>query len=251
MSHQYCLVSRDQHAGKFWKRVPDYSFSAGANVAAIAAEELAPASSAFPLAFVMQDERLALVALLGLLPGQNRFIDAAGRWQAPYVPATLRSYPFRLTHTDDGDVALCIDEASARIVTRGHKAVPFFTESGDPHPETARMLQLLVAVEKGIARLRPPVEALQREGLLEPWPIEFTDADGTKQVAGMLRVNETALNSLPADRFAALRDTGALPVAYAQLLSMHNIATLKRLTRASAEPKQGYQLSEQKTIDFS
>src|SRR5690606_32353850 len=158
---------------------------------AIAFDELAPASLAFPLAFIMHERRPALVALLGLRTGQNRFVDARGRWLAPYVPATFRSYPFRLTRTDDGEVALCVDEASGRIVARTDQAVPFFSDGGAPHPETARMLQLLVAVEKGIERLRLPVEALQAEGVIEPWPIELTDDTGIKQVSGMLRVNET------------------------------------------------------------
>lgn len=251
MSHQYCLVSRDQHAGKFWKRIPDYSFALGANVATIAAEELSPASSAFPLAFVMQEERLTLVALLGLLPGQSCFVGGAGHWLGGYVPSTIRSYPFRLTHTGDGEVALCIDEDSGWIVPPSPNAVPFFTDIGDPHPETTKMLQMLVAMENGIAKLRPAVELLEREELLEPWPIDVTNDEGTKQITGMLRVNETALNALPADRFIALRDTSVLPVAYAQLLSMHNIAKLKRLIGAGMEPKPRFRLSEQKTIEFS
>jgi hypothetical protein len=243
MSTQYSLVSRDQHAEKCWLRVSDYGFAAKANVATIAADELALASSAFPLAFIAHEERLTLVAVLGLATGQNHFVDAAGHWLAPYVPATFRGYPFRLTRAD-GAIALCVDETSGLIVARGRKPlpfagkpVPFFEEDGSPHPETARMLQFLLAAEKGIERLKRPVEALQAEGVLEPWPIKLRDAAGEKHLAGVLRVNETALNALTPKRFVSLRDAGALPVAYAQLVSMHHLHNLRRLAGMSGDTK--------------
>lgn len=250
MDSRYQLVTREQHAAKCWKRDSDYRFTAGANVAAIAADELAPASSALPLAFIMHEGQPALVAVLGLREGENNFVDASGRWLAPYVPATFRGYPFRLTRAGDGSIALCVHETSARVVTRGHKAIPFFDEEGGAHPETSRMLQFLLAAEKGIKRLQRPVEALQAEGILEPWPITLRDGAGERCIAGMLRVNETALNTLAADRFIALRDVGALPVAYAQLVSMHHLHKLSRLEGMSGNKKNGSQPAFQEGFFF-
>ena len=53
------------------------------------------------------------VALLGLNAGQNLFVDAAGKWQASYVPAIIRRYPFALTpRGTDGQYIVCLDEGS-------------------------------------------------------------------------------------------------------------------------------------------
>lgn len=257
MSSPYRLVTRDRHSGRFWRRNADYRFAARANVAVLAADELAPASSAFPLAFITHEERLSLVAVFSLQPGHNSFVDADGGWRERYVPAGLRGHPFRLTHAGDDEVALCVDRAAELDAPAGRGAIPFFDAGGNPHPEITRMLQFLHLVEKGIERLKRPVELLQAQGLLEPWSVKGGEGARSRRIDGMLRVNETALNAVTQEQLVALRDAGALPVAYAQLISMHHLPRLRQLASlkpsqdAGASELEGFFLHEQGRIRFT
>lgn len=71
---------------------------------------------------------------------------------------------------------------------------------------------------------------LQNAGVLEPWEIKVKKGDGIQSVEGLYRVNEGKLNKLPAEEFMLLRDSGALVLAYCQLLSIRNNQTLGRLS---------------------
>ena len=56
-------------------------------------------------------------------------------------------------------------------------------------------------------------------------------------VEGLYRIDEAALNALPDDAFMPLRKTGALPLAYAQLLSMNQLALLPKAAEVQARIK--------------
>ena len=83
---------------------------------------------------------------------------------------------------------------------------------------------------------------------------------GEQQVVGLYRVNETLLNTLDDSKHGALRRSGALSVAYAQILSTGNLGQLGQLVqaraqaaaaeRARAEVKPMIALPEDNTIDW-
>jgi len=57
-------------------------------------------------------------------------------------------------------------------------------------------------------------------------------------VEGLFRIDEAALNQLPADAFMELRDSGALVLAYCQLLSMQHLPVLGQLAQLHAQAEQ-------------
>ena len=65
---------------------------------------------------------------------------------------------------------------------------------------------------------------------LAPWPVTFKTPNGTEvKLEGLWRADEAALNALDDATFLKLRKVGALPIAYAQILSMSRLAVLSRL----------------------
>jgi hypothetical protein len=52
-------------------------------------------------------------ALLGLREAENLFVDRDGKWDARYVPAFVRRYPFVPGKGPQGELLVCIDEASS------------------------------------------------------------------------------------------------------------------------------------------
>jgi len=62
--------------------------------------------------------------------------------------------------------------------------------------------------------------------LMVPLNIHVQSGEATRDVVGLYRIDEEALLALPDDAFLELRRASALPLAYAQLISMAQIAVL-------------------------
>ncbi|WP_019997744.1 SapC family protein [Aureimonas ureilytica] len=227
-------LSRERHKGIGWRRFGDYRFAASASFAPLADAELAKAVLHLPLGFVEQAGRWQFVALLGLLPGRNLFVAPDGRWLAGYVPAHLRSYPFRIGRAEGSeDAVFCVDESSGLLVQNGGEAL--FDGEGQLTQAAAGVWNFMLEVAKGEARLSAACGRLAEAGLIEPWPLALREGEATKQVDGLFRINEGKLNELGDEAFTALRRTGALPVAYAQLFSMGHFEKLGELSDAHAQ----------------
>jgi len=56
-------------------------------------------------------------------------------------------------------------------------------------------------------------------------------------VQGLYRIDEEALNVLPDEAFLPLRKTSALPLAYAQLFSINQLAMLPKAAEVQARIK--------------
>lgn len=234
---QLTVISRQQHAAKRWKRYSSYSFVAGEAIAPLVAQELPRACMSLPLAFVKQGDDFVLVAVLGLKAGENLLVGADGRWLAGYVPSAFRGHPFVLANTDDGRRALCVREDSGLVSdTEGE---PFFEENGEPGKLVKNVLSFLEQVSDNAKHTAGLCALLARHELIQPWDIQLKANEAEQKVQGLYRVNEEALNALPAEAFASLRAGGALSMAYCQLLSMQHLQRLGHLARMRAETQTG------------
>ncbi|MDC7702723.1 SapC family protein [Vogesella indigofera] len=246
---QYQLVSRQAFAGKFWQRSPDYAFATNDAVCALLAQELPKAVMHMPVAFMAEGEQFVPVALQGLQPGQNAFVAPDGRWLLPYIPAAYRGHPFRVAHADNDQYVLCFDMDSGLLADSGEA---FFAEDGSPAPFLNEIAQFLQACEVNRTRTLQQAALLKELGLLAPWPITVKDGEQEKQLAGIYRIDETALNGLPVEQFERLRQCGALVMVYCQLLSMQHLARLGDLLRQQAAVQQQMAASQTaKELDLS
>ncbi|HJV02020.1 MAG TPA: SapC family protein [Burkholderiaceae bacterium] len=233
MPIQYHPVTRERHSALRWQHPPHHAFAAGLPVIALADHEMAAASRALPLAFIAQDGAYLPVAILGLLNQRNACVAADGRWTARYLPEGLRLHPFRLLDHGTAQRILCVDESSG-LVSAGQDGLPFFDAQGAPAPPLAALLTTLRQHEQGRRQAETAGAALQRLALLRPWPISVATPHGVQHTAGLFQIDEAALQQLPAAGLAALRDCGALAMAYAQLHSVHNLAELQALAAMPA-----------------
>ena len=229
----YIPVSKETHASKRWKRTASFAFAAKDAVAPLVAQELPSALMHLPMGFIKQEELFIPVAILGLLPGQNFFVAPDGRWLGGYTPAAFRAYPFQLANTEDGQRVLVIDEASGLVSdTEGE---PFFDEEGNPAKALKDVLEFLSQVQSNRELTQRICAVLAEHQLIQPWPINVQGEGGERKVEGLFRIDEAAMNALPAEAFDTLRQAGALPIAYCQLLSMQHIQMLARLAQAQAQ----------------
>ncbi len=232
MSTSILPVKYSTLGNRAWKPSPDYRFAAGSQICPVTRDELALAVCNFPLAFV-PGPRPSLVALLGFGDLRNVFINPAGQWIGAYVPAVLRSYPFKLLPAQDGQFALGYDTASGLIVDAG-EGEPFFVSETQPAERIQQVMQHLVRVHQGQQALSDAAALLARHELLEPWPITIRQDEREIPVSGLLRVSEQGLAQLDDVGFVELRRAGALHLAHAQMLSMPNTTVLGGLAQIHA-----------------
>ena len=232
---KYITVSKETHASKRWKRIDSYAFAAKDTVASIVVQEFSRALMYLPIGFIEQEEQFVPVAILGLQPGQNLFVVPDGRWLNGYTPAVYRGYPFQLADTENDQRVLVIDEDSALVnETEGEH---FFDEEGNPAQALKDVLDFLNQVDANRKLTQHICKLLAEHLLIKPWFINVQGNEGERKVEGLHCIDEAAMNALPPEAFEALRQAGALPIAYCQLLSMQHIQMLARLAQAQAIAK--------------
>ena len=228
---KFLPVTRERHAALRWRRYSNYTFAAADTVAALVAAELPRAAMSLPIAFIEQGGAYVPVAVLGLQPGNNAFVAADWHWVGQYIPAIFRAHPFRLAQTEDGQRVLCVDEDSG-LVGDWSAGEAFFGDDGEAAPALRDIVNFLTSLEQNRALTQAACAALHRHALIQPWPITIKTDDGEQQIGGLYRIDEAALNALSAEALYEIRQAGALPIAYCQLLSMQHLPLLGQLIDA-------------------
>jgi hypothetical protein len=229
-------INSDQHAASKWRRFANYSFAASEGAAPIVAAEVAKAVPVMPLVFIEQSGKFELSALMSVTPGQNMFVAPDGRWLGSFIPSSLRSYPFRLVTPPGSEQSiLCIDEGCVISVDNPLPGEALFGADGKISPSIQQALDFLTSLERNRIVTALAVSSLAQAGVIKPWPITIKNDQGDRQVQGLNCIDEAALNALSNEDFIKLRATGALPIAYAQLLSMSQLAVFEHLARLQGQ----------------
>lgn len=236
MTAGLAAISLDRHGTKSFRRYPSYDFASGQVVAPLVAAELGKAAVSYPLAFLRENGQAVLVAVLGIEPGTNLFVGPDGKWAGPYVPAVFRAHPFALAEAEDGRHVLCVNEASG-LVLDGPGGEPFFGEDRTPSQPVKEMFDFLRQIHENRVLTARACAPLERLDLLEPWPLTVEGDGGPRQVNGLWRISEARLGELADEAFLELRRSGALVLAYAQLMAMGHMPMVERLAGLRAEIK--------------
>lgn len=226
---KFVPLSRQTHSTKKWNRPQTYEFAAKQPVIPIVSLELATAAVNMPLGFGKKDGNYHLAALLSFQRDSNLFIGPDGRWVGNYIPAALRSHPFRLMRRAGGeDMVLCIDEES-ELVRDADGEEPFFDEEGKPTSSVSQVADFLQQLESSQLATDTAVKALAEAGVIVPWDITIKGSGEEQPLSGFYRVDETKLNGLPNETYLELRKSGAIGIAYGQIISMNRLEVLGRL----------------------
>lgn len=232
----FVALTHERHAGLGWKRSHHYTFAAQEALVSLAGAELSRAATAMPIAFVPKATGYQVVGVLSLQPGTNLFVAPGGQWLGAYIPAIWRGYPFRVLPAEgDESSVLCVDEASEWVVNADEAEAVFFDARGEPSAAVREMLDWLARLERQQAMTRRAVDALAEAGVIRPWTLHVERAGQKLSVMGLHRIDEAAFNALDEATHLELRRRQSLPVAYAQLLSMHQITVLEQLGQIQAQ----------------
>jgi hypothetical protein len=226
-------LSRSAHAHKRWIPYTGYGFAMAQTLVPLVGLELGRAAASLPVVFAPVDKGFLPMALLGLDNGQNLFVGAGGEWLGEYVPAALRSQPFALGRNTQGQLILCIDEASPLV--SDSEGEPFFPQGDELAAGARKALDFLSRIEQGRASTLRACEALARHGCIVPLVFKVKVSGVDRTIEGLFQAGEPQLGALPDEAFLELRASGALQLAYTQLLSLHKLPLLGNLATKRAE----------------
>ena len=217
-------LQKDTHGSLGIKSIETpYAFSAHTHMVPLTVTEFGPAALCYPIIFA-GDAKMP-VAVLGVNANENLFVDAHGAY-APdaYLPAYVRRYPFVLANDSQAQrMIVCIDAAAPMV---GEKPDVAFFDNGELTPFTQNAIEFCNNFEAERLRTESFVTLLTELDLFETKQASFTPppVNGVPSepqlVAEYQGVSEQKLNGLPADKFAELRDSGALAQIYAHLVSL-------------------------------
>jgi len=222
-------INKERHANIKVKPTNDFSFAKDFHLAYVTVHEFVRASMHYPIVFLedKQSSGFRTVALLGMTAGTNAFVDDEGKWDAPYIPAIIRRYPFALAPVPGDDRYLvCIDEGSDLV--NENEGTSLFDESGEP-------TQVVENVKRYLAELHQmdnfTVEFstfLQQNNLLTPLSMRVNVNQQPRNINGCYVVNEERLNNLGDAKFLEMREKRYLPAIYAHLMSLAQFEVLAR-----------------------
>lgn len=204
-----------------------YGFARATNSVPLTGAEFPKAAAHYPIVFTTQPAPGALAAV-GVRPASNLFINADGQWDAPYIPAYVRRYPFIFLELNQGEqLALCIDEAAGALEPGLIR--PLFRD-GKPTEIVKQALQFCVDYQRDHAATATFVQALAARDLLVPYQVTMTLTSGEQlDLVGFQVVDEARFGSLPDEVFLDWRRRGWLGLVYAHLLSFGSWARLIKL----------------------
>lgn len=228
----YQPLSAEFFAHKTWQPYTDYRHAAQLHLVPLSAPEVAPAAADLPVVFAPNPQgKFSLCLLTGLAMGQNHCLDQHWQWQTSYVPVFVRNHPFRLlpVPAQPEQYVLCVDTSSPWLqASGGDGQEPFFDATQQVNPRIQDVVKTLQAQIRHQHFTQLAVDALVQHRLLMPWHLH--DVQGLP-ISGLQRINEEALQQLSSEALNALLRTGSLAIAYAQMLSTHQLHRLQKLAQ--------------------
>lgn len=206
-----------------------FAFARNMHVMPLSISEFSAAAGHYPIVFVEgADQLFYAMALTGLEPDNNLFVDAAGRWESDvYVPAFVRRYPFMLGTSDDGQ-ALAV-QVDADYAGLAHAEGMAFFENGEATEYLQQVMSFLRAYQNEMAATQQFVNRLHQLGLLVPQQITVSDELGPdKTLGGFWVIDEKRYNDLDDQRVVEMFHNGFLRLIEQHKLSLNRIQTLAR-----------------------
>ena len=241
------LLDSALHRHKKVGRLTDFSVAKHMHAAFLASAEFDQAALEYVIVFVPDgvdaatgSARVAPIVMLGVNAGENLYVDATV-WDAHYLPAFVRRYPFWTTDLAGAppeSPGVMIDTAwSGWSDTVGD---PLFDADGKPTPTLERALDFMREFEREVQRTSQFCALLVEHDLLREMSADAKLPDGSViALNGFLAVDHGKLMALPDAAVLELHRNGILGLLHTHLMSLGNLRRLvdrkaKRLASVAA-----------------
>ncbi|HEX7889960.1 MAG TPA: SapC family protein [Ramlibacter sp.] len=230
-------VSSERHRKHAIEPDKGYGFARRIHTVPLTAVEFPLAAAEYAIVFAQNGEEVVPAVVLGARAGENLYVKDDASWNARYIPAFVRRYPFVFSTRDDGQAfMLCVDEACQGLNDEG-RGQRLFDDEGKQTAYVDNVVRFLQEYRTQFIRTRAFCKKLAELKLLQPVQAEFTLAGGRKMsLNGFHAIDRKQLKALPAETLSQLAGTDELELIYLHLQSMRNFASVKdRLMLAQPE----------------
>lgn len=203
-----------------------FAFAAAAHTVLLSAVEFFEACRDYPIIFSPSaDGAITPLALLGLQPGENLFVNESGAWQAVYIPAYVRRYPFITADTGAAELPICIDQVFDGLNMEGGQRL--FDENGEPTDYCRHIQAFVHDYQNQHAASSAFTAKLQELELFRALDANIQLNDGRQFVLqNFLVVDENRLARLGDVDVLDLFRKGYLGLIHAHLVSVKNLSRL-------------------------
>lgn len=170
----------------------EFYFAKNLNLIPITYSEIGFLCCKHPIVIIEQDAQASLMLLTG--SKSNNLVDAAGKWQAEYIPAFLRRYPFTLVKTDENSETLNIGFDFDSGCFSSPEGSPLFSSDGEATESLVDIKTLLEAYQQETQLTTNILAILKERDLLAPAQTVLQNSDGEDQIIdGFLMVDKKKL----------------------------------------------------------
>ena len=236
MFEQIVPVALERHRHKKVRNTTQFDFAARFHIAYVTMHEFARAAATYPIVFLEDkpNDGFRPVVLMGLQSGENLFVGADGSWNASYIPAMIRRYPFALSKgSEEGRFVVCVDEASTLLSET--EGAPMFDDKGEPTQVIENVKRYLSELQQMDRMTQDFTRFLQSQNLLTPLNMRVNATAQARNITGWYVINEEGLSAFSDPLFLEVRHKGYLPAMYAHLMSLPQIERLVQLSKAKAQ----------------
>ena len=112
----------------------------------------------------------------------------------------------------------------------------FYDENGEPTEFLTKFVQMWEQFRGQQIDTDNAMRALDEAGVFSEWELVLEYSDGTQtRIGDVYRINEEKMRALSPDVCQSLIKSGALGIAYAQILSHNKITALKKIVSEHAK----------------
>jgi len=220
-------INSEQHNRLRFIPADNFSFARGLSHAPVLAFEFEKMAAHYPVVFEPRTGQP--MAILGLTPGQNAFLDNSDKWCAPVIPAVCGSYPFGLYHSENGQYVVIMDEDAENL---GDKGKLLYNKQGD----SFRVSPLFKEIKAGLQALEEQrhithlaFTAVAKSGVLIPQKAEFTLGEAKRKLRGFSVVDWSKVKKLDTETQAQWQASGIMAMLKAHTASLENLKVVHKL----------------------
>jgi len=204
-----------------------YGFAAATNMVPLTVAEFGAAATDYPIVFLKVGDGAIPVAVLGLENEKSYFVGDEGAWEAKYIPAFVRRYPFILSPIEDGKkYVLCLDEAYEGWDKDGQKGQRLYDDDGP----TSYLKDVLEFTNKHHAAHTRSVQLgarLLEHDLLSPMQLKLSGPKGNdRSIKGFHAVSREKLQDVDGELLSQWNKSGMLEAIYLHMWSIRNFKDL-------------------------
>lgn len=220
-------VTRDAHGDLSLKRSENFAFARETNAVPLVAAEFANASDEFAIVFTNTPDGVIPAVILGEIQGVNGYVTADGRWDARYIPAFIRRYPFVFAADPENKTFTLMVDETFEGFNRAGKGERLFDADGAQTTYTNQVVAFQQEYEVQFRHTQAFGQKLTELGLLDPVEARLPLPEGqARTLTGFSVVNRDKLKALDGAKAEELLKSDGLELIYLHLFSLRNFGRL-------------------------